>query len=194
MKLPTEHPTYEILSTKLHPQDFEVLKQILVSYEFDLYPSHGYFSSKDFIAIKERAINEFFKRLSDYGVETLDETEIRDFWSEVVKSFNKDYWGFKKSMDHSAEMASPQKLELPLRSPDEIPKKPMPKVSFSENFFYIWTVIHSFIFTKALVVVFGRKLAIDDSIVNRLALGLVLVLMYGSLIWFAWHRHKKRPN
>lgn len=187
----TKNPQYQELSQKLHPQDFETLKQILNEYESDLAPTHGYFTQGDFDQICSKALQEFFKKLQKYDLANLDEEEIRASWAEVLSKFQKNYWGFKKYQEKPTMYRPPKKLNLPMKALSEIPKKISPKISYKDMFFYIWSVIQSWILIKALILVYGNDLAKDDSIQNRIIFGAIIIFSYGSLFFFVWLRRKK---
>lgn len=190
MEAITQNSIYKMLSEKLHPQDFEVLKQILNSYEYDLAPTHGYFEKDDFEQISKRALEDFFQQIKTLNLETLDGEDLRYAWSQVLGKFQKNYWGFKKSSEKPSSYREPQTLNLPLKSPGEIPKKPSGKINYKDAFFYIWSVLQAMIITKALILVFGNQLAKDDSLENRILFGLVIAFSFGSLFYFAWKRRK----
>ncbi len=190
----TNHPVYLQLQKTAHPQDFEVLKQVLVDYEFDLHPTYGYFTAEDFDKIKSRALSEFFEELTDLDDEEIDGEQFRFLWGQVRDRFSKKYWGFQKLLEKNGTIASPQRVNLPLTPLAQIPKKPLEKVSFSENFSYLWPVFCSMVLTKSLIVWYGRELSIDDSPRNKLIFAAVVAFAFGSLFWFAWRRRRKKKK
>lgn len=190
MGLLNQHPTYLELQEKLHPQDFEVLKQILNKYEFDLSPTHGYFEKNDFEQICKKTLDEFFYDIKSQNLEFVDGEELRYIWAQVIEKFQKNYWGFKKNTEKPSSYREPASLNLTLKPQSEIPKKPSKKISYKDSFFYIWSVLQALIITKALILVFGNQLAKDDSTENRILFGLVILFSFGSLFYFAWKRRK----
>jgi hypothetical protein len=185
-----ENPFYKELSLRLHPQDFEVLKQILNNYEFDLCPNHGYFEAKVFEQICQKSIDVFFEAIKNKNIEHLDGEDLRYIWSEIINDYQKNYWGFKKLLNKPSDYKAPTSLNLHMKSSQEIPKKPAIKIDYKDSFFYIWSVLQAMIITKALILVFGNQLAKDDSMKNRVLFGLVIVFSFGSLFYFAWKRRK----
>ncbi|MES2770157.1 MAG: hypothetical protein V4596_13510 [Bdellovibrionota bacterium] len=185
-----QHPLYIELSTKLHPQDFEVLKQILDSHELDLAPTYGYFEKNDFDQIADKSLEEFFKKIKIYDFNFMDDEDLRYCWSQTLGEFQKKYWGFKKHTEKPSSYREPKRLGLTLTPVTEIPKKPSKKISYKNAFFYIWSVLQSWIVIKALILVYGNDLAKDDSLQNRIIFGSIIAFSFGSLFLFAWMRRK----
>lgn len=187
----SQNSIYLELSQKLHPQDFEILKQVLNRYEFDLAPQHGFFNQKDFDEISQKALSELFRKLQKSGFENIDGEDIRNSWQETVGDFQKRYWGYTKYQEKPTNHRAPQSMGLTLTPISEIPKKPSKKVSYKDAFFYIWSVIQSWILIKALILVYGNDLAKDDTVQNRIIFGSIIAFSFGSLFLFAWMRRKK---
>jgi hypothetical protein len=183
-----QNPVYLELSSLLHPQDFEVLKQILVNFEFELAPTYGYFAENDFNEISKRALEEFFSKIKSYNLNHLDGEDLRYIWQQVIDSFRKKYWGFNKYQEKPTSYRAPQRVNIPLTPQHEIPKRPPKKISYKDSFFYLWSVIQAMIVTKALILVFGNQLAKDDTLQNRIIFGAVISFSFGSLFFFAWIR------
>lgn len=186
-----QNPIYKDLEKNIHPEDFEALKYILNTYEFDLAPTHGFFSEADFNQITEKAIAEYFKKILNHDLKTIDGEDLRFLWQEVVNSFSKNHWGFTKHLEKPTTYRAPRNLNLPLTPKDLVQKRPTKKISYKDSFFYIWSVLQALIITKALILVFGNELAKDDTPKNRIIFGLVISFSFGSLFLFAWMRRKK---
>jgi hypothetical protein len=185
-----QNPLYIQLSENLHPQDFEVLKQILINYEFDLSPTHGYFNERDFDLISEKAVTEFFDKIKKFDLKIIDGEDLRYLWQEILSQFQKNYWGFIKHQEKPTNHRAPKKIHLPLTPHSEIPQRPPKKISYKDSFFYIWSVLQAMIITKALILVFGNRLAKDDTPENRIIFGIIILFSFGSLFLFAWTRRK----
>lgn len=186
----TQNELFNKLQERLHPQDFEVLKQVLNSYEFDLEPTHGYFSATDFNQICKQALDRFLKKLNQ--IETIETEDIHHHWNETLLNFQKNYWGYQKHLNRPASHRPAQKYSLPLLPPSEVPPKQPKAFTYKEAFFYIWAVLQSWILIKALILVYGNDLAKDDTIENRIIFGSIIAFSFSSLFFFAWLRRKKR--
>lgn len=178
------------LKELLHPQDFEVLKQILNRSELDLAPEHGYFEQNDFEKIVEKSQLEFLKRLKTFNPISLDGEDMEFAWKEVIHQFQKNHWGFKKYQEKPILYREPRRLNLLTIAPADLPAKKRRAISYKDAFFYIWSVLQAMIITKALILVFGNELAKDDSTENRIFFGAVILFSFGSLFLFAWMRRK----
>ncbi len=185
-----ENPLFQEAKSQLHPQDFEVVKQILNRYEFDLFPTHGFFTANDFDKITEQARNDFLRNL--INMDSLDAEDIYHQWREIVLQFQKDYWGYKKHLQKPDSFRVARQYDLPLLPDSQIPKKPSKPFTFKEAFFYVWAVLQSWILIKALILVYGNDLAKDDSLRNRIIFGTIIAFSFSSLFLFAWLRRKKR--
>jgi hypothetical protein len=185
-----ENPIYIQLSKSLHPQDFEVFKQILVRYEFDLAPTHGYFSEPDFNSITKKSLEEFFEKISQGNLQNIDGEDLRYLWQEVINNFWEKYWGFTKYQEKPTSYREPQKTNLPLTPQSKIPKRENKKVNYKDSFFYIWAALQAMFIAKTLILVFGNRLAYNDTLQNRIIFGAVIFFSFGSLFLFAWIRRK----
>ncbi len=186
----TDSNFYKTLQSRAHPRDFEIIKKVLRTFEYDLAPTYGFFSASDFENISRKAASLFLSELISIGPEALSSEDIHHIWGKVQQDFMKNYWGFKKNQ------ACPQDYREPFvytfEEIQNLPQKPIPKVNYTDAFFYIWSVIQSLVITKCLILIFGNELAKDDTLQNRFIFGLVILFSFGSLFLFAWIRRKKK--
>ncbi|QDK39486.1 hypothetical protein [Bdellovibrio sp. NC01] len=133
----------------------------------------GYFSAEDRELIQQRACAQA-KELFAKATAPIDGEKLRQVWAEIVTDFHRNsFWGFQ-----------------PLKHKPVQPLTEEQK-TYRELWPYIWVLIQSGIILKTVVYFFGIRASNDPSPENTVYLILALLTSLGTLVFFAWRKHRK---
>lgn len=156
---------------KARPIETSELERISASLKDDLgNTSLGYHSHEDWAAIASRA----GRRLGE--IARMSEESLQESWHKVLREFHgQSNWGFKTRATKPKVVRAPETTD--------------------GLGWYIWAVFQPMTITKVAILYFGAKVAADsDDTASKIYLGLAVLYMFFSLVYFGWRQHKKNTK